>query len=346
MSGSIAIGVIAGIALAGSSAAPILLYHGAQRWDGPPTIVAHRRGHAEHGPGIYLTTSYETAAKYAKGGGSVYRVALHPRTRWISGVNLPHAETAAWIEGLPRLRRKREILDGIRRFVARVGDPFPADVLVNWFVNEGVSSGQHGPSLAAFLVEHGADASLTAPSWGSGTGGAQEEDWVVVFNPAVIQSITKVPARDVGPGFAWNLPRVRTTAREGSPSRAPTLAQIRAALERVSAADTAYDPESYVRLLPTRGPLVGHCNAAAWIVQRLLGGDLVEARVSGERHVWNRLPSGQEVDLTSDQFGGDGLHPIASATRTLPNRKTINPRFLRLEERVSMELARKGVGDQ
>ena len=180
--------------------APLVLYHGAQRWEGAPEIVAHRKGHAEHGPGIYLTTSYETAARYAKGGGSVYRIELDSGVRWLQDVRLPYAEMVAWVKGLPRLRGKTELLAGLARVSARSGSTLPGEILVNQFVNADAASGQHGPALAAFLVAHGADASHVRQSG---------EDWVVVFNPRSIRLVTKVPAKQVGAGFVFDLPRVR-----------------------------------------------------------------------------------------------------------------------------------------
>ncbi len=179
-----------------------VFYHGAQRWEGPPQIVAHRKGHAEHGPGIYLTTAWQTATKYAKGGGAVYRIELSPETRWLEGARLPLAETVAWVRGLPRLRGKSDIVDTLSRTAERTGrDTLPAFVLVNAFVNRDVASGQHGPSLAAYLVAHGIDASLVQQG---------AEDWVVVFNPGIVRSVWRVSAADVSAeGFAFDLPKVR-----------------------------------------------------------------------------------------------------------------------------------------
>ena len=125
----------------------------------------------------------------------------------------------------------------------------------------------------------------------------------------------------------------------GTPNQTATLAALRQALLVAAAKDTAYEPEQYEASRRRRGPLTGHCNAAAYVVQRVLGGELVEAKVHGERHVWNRLPGGAEVDLTSDQFGGDGLRPVALATKVVPIRKAVNPRFALLERRVRAILA-------
>ncbi len=97
---------------------------------------------------------------------------------------------------------------------------------------------------------------------------------------------------------------------------------------RVAAEDTAYDPAAYRRSIQSGGsPLTGHCGAVAHAVQEQFGGDIVEGRVGKERHIWNRLPGGIEVDLTGDQYGGDGFHPVTRPLRNAPARSTVNRRF-------------------
>lgn len=58
----------------------------------------------------------------------------------------------------------------------------------------------------------------------------------------------------------------------------------------------------------------GQCYVTALLVKELLGGDILMGNVPNreppETHYWNRLPDGTELDLTSDQYDGDGFNPI------------------------------------
>ena len=194
----------------------LVFYHGAQRWEGAPTVVAHRKGHAEHGPGIYLTTSWERANDYAKGGGSVYRVKLEPGTRWLQDARIEADVMRAFVRGLARLKGRKEILETLDRMEQRLGPNLQAEFLVNAFVNRDAASGQHGPALAAFLTEHGVDASHVRVHAG--------EDWVVVFNPQIVCAVERLAAKQVrAPGFAFDLPRVRGAKNQGAPMDMKTL---------------------------------------------------------------------------------------------------------------------------
>jgi hypothetical protein len=184
----------------------LTLYHGAQRWDGPPSIQVHRKGHAEHGPGIYLTTKWETARKYSKGGGSVYRMTLSPPRTWLEQAKLSLDDVVPFIKGtLGSGKKAKEIQRSVESIAARIGGKeIPASVLVNSFVNNDVASGSRGPDLAEFLTSQGVDASHVHQ------GG---EDWVVVFNPAIIHNVERLTPKDVdAEGFPFDLPRISRVA--------------------------------------------------------------------------------------------------------------------------------------
>lgn len=78
-------------------------------------------------------------------------------------------------------------------------------------------------------------------------------------------------------------------------------------------------PQHAIQSLIMPTPLTGHCAAVAYMVQASFGGDIVTGRITNRiknhywnkvTHYWNRLPDGTEIDLTSCQFGGDGLTPF------------------------------------
>lgn len=82
-----------------------------------------------------------------------------------------------------------------------------------------------------------------------------------------------------------------------------TFAQLEQAIRASWSRDTA-DPDND---WSPRNPSCGHCDITSLVVHDLLGGELLGADVflDGERveaHMWNRLGSGIEVDLTRDQF--------------------------------------------
>ncbi|MGY1820676.1 YunG family protein [Geodermatophilus sp. SYSU D00079] len=94
-------------------------------------------------------------------------------------------------------------------------------------------------------------------------------------------------------------------------------------------------------------PARGQCGATALTVQDLLGGELLIAEVlrpDGSRqgvHWWNRLPGGEEVDLTREQFAP---HEVVQAPRVVvrppgPPRRCAD-QYLRLRARVCAALAR------
>jgi hypothetical protein len=73
---------------------------------------------------------------------------------------------------------------------------------------------------------------------------------------------------------------------------------LRDALEQVWTAETSADPVNW----SANNPAWGQCAVTALILQDLFGGDLIRCKVAGISHYWNRLPSGEEIDLTRDQF--------------------------------------------
>ena len=82
-----------------------------------------------------------------------------------------------------------------------------------------------------------------------------------------------------------------------------TLAQLEEAIRGAWTEDTASEDNDWT----PDNPSCGQCDITTLVVHDLLGGDLLSADVfldgvRVEAHMWNRLPSGLEVDLTREQF--------------------------------------------
>lgn len=180
----------------------LLLYHGARRWSGRPEVRRSRPKRSEHGPGIYLTTSRETAQRYAKGGGRVYQFALDPSLSWLEDHRIALFEMELFLGSIPRLRHRAEIINDLHVYRLRtgcIGEDLPAETLVNLMVNYDALGGEAGTLLAEFLVDHGIDASIDQRG---------NEDWVVLFNPRKVLDFGPVE-RDA----PWDVPRVPWSRR-------------------------------------------------------------------------------------------------------------------------------------
>jgi hypothetical protein len=182
----------------------ISVYTGSRVWQGLPKIGPAKKTRVEFGPGLYFTTSGETARTYAKGQRTVLRVELDPKLTWLEEAIVPLDVVKRWVKGRPGLRRKKEILRDLDtnawRTAERIGEGnIRADVLVNLMVNYRSITGPHGPALAEFLVDLGISASHV-DRFG--------EDWIILFDPRKV-----ISWRQYDPNDPWDLPRVKRTSR-------------------------------------------------------------------------------------------------------------------------------------
>ena len=166
---------------------PLQLWHGG-RLEGPAEPRPSRSGHYESGPGIYLTTQYERARRYSRGGKSTYIVTLSTPIRWLEDVKVSADVMVQWVHETPGLRHKREITNDLLAAGTKLGS-VPLLYLVNHVVNYQALQGRHGVELARWLVSQGVDASLDHHS--------TNEDWVIVYNPSIIKNTKLVKAKDV-----------------------------------------------------------------------------------------------------------------------------------------------------
>lgn len=112
-----------------------------------------------------------------------------------------------------------------------------------------------------------------------------------------------------------------------------TLAQLEQAVRESWSLDTADKDDGWTPANPSRG----QCDITTLVVHDLLGGDVLgaDAYLDGERiegHMWNRLVSGIDIDLTRDQFRrGEVIGEPTFAHRTPAIADPAHPRYHRYE---------------
>ncbi len=178
--------------------ATIRMWHGGRRWDGAPEIRTSTKGKAERGPGIYCTTNYQTARKYAAGGGQVRLLEFAP-ARLLEETAIPLADAEAFVLKTLIKRTHADTIERLRDSATRRnmaslrqvgnGPHVPASVLNNLCVNSDQAHGAKGLALNAFLVSYGIDASFESAHG--------NETWGVIINPDCISSSRPVKSEDV-----------------------------------------------------------------------------------------------------------------------------------------------------
>jgi hypothetical protein len=112
-----------------------------------------------------------------------------------------------------------------------------------------------------------------------------------------------------------------------------TLAQLEQAIRDSWSLDTADTDNDW----SPQNPSCGQCDITSLVVHDFFGGELLGADVyfDGERveaHMWNRLASGIEVDLTRDQFRrGEVIGEPVVRQRTPAIADPGHPRYHRYE---------------
>jgi hypothetical protein len=167
----------------------IKLYHGGTKWTpSDAKVPTPKKGRYESGPGIYLTTNYWTARNYAKGNKIVSIVELEKNIKFANQVKLSKEEAINFVNNLPRLKKKKELINDFIRISERDGY-IEAESVINLFVNYEIGAGSIGLELAKWLASKGVDAVLYHVK--------TKEDWVVVINPKIIKKVIHTKPDDI-----------------------------------------------------------------------------------------------------------------------------------------------------
>lgn len=170
----------------------IKLWHGGRNLESSYKDNIPCKGLWEYGPGLYLTTSYERARKYAKGGGSTYAVEVYQGND-IDKIDLPIEKVQDFISENVIGSKKKEMLEDIHSNMKRLNNTkgVQAQTFLNLIINNEAVKKTKTHILNEFLVANSIDYGIVTNYGGS------DETVLVVFNRAKIKSVKKTNASDV-----------------------------------------------------------------------------------------------------------------------------------------------------
>jgi len=178
-----------GVKLAGT----LTLWHGGNL-DEYNESVNHKTGRWEFGPGLYLTTHWETARKYSKGSRKLYRITIQSGNDAAS-TQIAYEEAVKFVKETVGRAKQKEVLERLSKYSSRLS----ADTFINIIINNDAIKSSNSGVLRSFLVQNGVDYSIQDNAFG------WNERMVVLFNMGKI--IKKEVIRGSDPIDTYDLPK-------------------------------------------------------------------------------------------------------------------------------------------
>ena len=147
----------------------------------------HKKGRWESGPGLYLTTHYDTALKYSKGSRKLYQVTIRQGTD-IRDVNISLDSVREFIDDSVIKSKRPDIHERVNKH-AKNGE-LGADIMNNIMINEEALRPANTGAFRNFLVSNGVDYSIQDNLFG------WHERVVVIFNMNVITDKKQITPKD------------------------------------------------------------------------------------------------------------------------------------------------------
>lgn len=165
------------------TASTLTLWHGGNL-DVYKDTTAHRGGRWEHGPGLYLTTHYDTAKKYAKGSRKLYRIVVEKGSDLYES-KLDMEPVKDFIDTYVFKALRKDILARLEKYGST---QVPAEIFLNVMI-DGKPGGDgyairstDTDKLRQFLVSQGIDYAIVDNAFG------WHERMLVLFNMDKIKS--------------------------------------------------------------------------------------------------------------------------------------------------------------
>ncbi len=152
---------------------------------------SHKGGQQEHGPGLYLTSSYQVVSKYAKGSRKLYLVTVE------KGIDLKDKNISLdivneFINSYVIKSKIKNVKERINIIVNRLklNNEINAETFLNIIINESAIKNTDTINLKRFFIKCGIDYYILSNVFGQG------ETMIVVYNNDKIKQIKQITPKD------------------------------------------------------------------------------------------------------------------------------------------------------
>ena len=151
-----------------------------------------RKNRWEHGPGLYLTTHYETAKDYSSGGGKTYRVDVDLGNN-IKDIELSLDDAIKFVQDYAVGNKRNVVISDMHNNLKRLNkvDTINAETFLNLLFNHDALKGEKILKFNKFLVENNIDFGVVKNFKG------RDETVIVVYNLDKIKKVKAIPAKEV-----------------------------------------------------------------------------------------------------------------------------------------------------
>lgn len=150
-------------------------------------IIAQKNGRYEYGPGLYLTTHYDTAKKYAKGRRKFYLISVE-KGNDINKSLLDIDSVKQFILKYVIKSKQKEILQRVEKYNKE--NTIKGYIFNNILLNEKALSPRNTSKLRQFLIDNGIDYEIVDNPFGWG------EKMMVLYNMKKIKDVRKITPND------------------------------------------------------------------------------------------------------------------------------------------------------
>lgn len=135
--------------------------------------MSYKKGRFEYGPGLYLTTHYGTAKKYAKGSRKLYMITVE-KGKNLSESTIDFEIVKQFVDRWVMTKKKKDVIQRLEKHNKE--GKVPAEILSNIIINEEAIKPTNMDELRKLFLSQGIDYLLVNSPFGWG------EKMMVLFN--------------------------------------------------------------------------------------------------------------------------------------------------------------------